>query len=36
MENLRRNELIKKIISELNTKLGFDQQEYKSWSINFI
>jgi predicted RND superfamily exporter protein len=28
-ENLRRNDLIKKINSELNTKLGFKKEEYK-------
>ena len=29
LENLRRNDLIKKINSELNTKLGLEQDEYK-------
>jgi len=29
LENLRRNDLIKKINSELNTKLGFKKSEYK-------
>ena len=29
LENLRRNELIKKIKTELNTKLGFNEDEYK-------
>ena len=29
LENLRRNDLIKKINSELNTKLGLDKKEYK-------
>ncbi len=29
LENLRRNELIKKINSELNTKLGLKEEEYK-------
>ena len=29
LKNLRRNELINKINSELNTKLGFDSNEYK-------
>ncbi len=29
MENLRRNDLIKKIDTELNTKLGIDKEEYK-------
>ena len=29
LENLRRNDLIKKINSELNTKLGFEKSEYK-------
>ena len=29
LENLRRNELINKINSELNTKLGFKEEEYK-------
>ena len=29
MENLRRNELIKKINNDLNTKLGLDQKEYR-------
>ena len=29
LENLRRNDLIKKINSELNTKLGLDRKEYK-------
>ena len=29
MENLRRNELIKKINSDLNKKLGLDEEEYK-------
>ena len=29
LENLRRNDLIKKINSELNTKLGFGEDEYK-------
>jgi len=29
LENLRRNDLIKKIDSELNTKLGFKRDEYK-------
>ncbi len=29
LENLRRNELIKKINSELNTKLGLNEEEYK-------
>ena len=29
LENLRRNELIKKIDNELNTKLGFEKNEYK-------
>ncbi len=29
LEDLRRNELIKKINSELNTKLGFEKDEYK-------
>ncbi len=29
LENLRRNDLIKKIDSDLNTKLGLDREEYK-------
>ena len=29
LENLRRNELIKKINNDLNSKLGFDKNEYK-------
>jgi len=29
MENLKRNDLIKKINSDLNTKLGFEKNEYK-------
>ena len=29
LENLRRNDLIKKINSELNTKLGLEKDEYK-------
>ena len=29
LENLRRNDLIKKINLELNTKLGFDEKEYR-------
>ncbi len=29
LENLRRNDLIKKISNELNTKLGLDKNEYK-------
>ena len=29
LENLRRNELIKKIDNELNTKLGLKKDEYK-------
>ena len=29
LKDLRRNDLIKKIDSELNTKLGFDKEEYK-------
>ncbi len=29
LENLRRNDLIKKINSDLNTKLGLDREEYK-------
>ena len=29
LENLRRDELIKKINNELNTKLGFERDEYK-------
>ena len=29
LENLRRNELIKKINTEINTKLGFNKDEYK-------
>tara|TARA_B110000211_G_C14081927_1_gene554983 strand:+ start:1169 stop:3646 length:2478 start_codon:yes stop_codon:yes gene_type:complete len=29
LENLRRNDLINKINSELNTKLGFEENEYK-------
>ena len=29
LENLRRNDLIKKINSELNTKLGLEKEEYK-------
>ena len=29
LENLRRNDLINKINSELNTKLGLDEEEYK-------
>ena len=29
LENLRRNDLIKKINIELNTKLGFEKEEYK-------
>ena len=29
MENLRRNDLIKKINNELNTKLGLKKEEYK-------
>ena len=29
LENLRRNDLIKKINSDLNTKLGLEKDEYK-------
>ena len=29
LENLRRNDLLKKINSELNTNLGLDKEEYK-------
>ena len=29
LENLRRDDLIKKINTEINTKLGFDKSEYK-------
>ena len=29
LEDLRRNELIKKINTELNTKLGFEKKEYR-------
>ena len=36
-ENLRRNELIKKINYDLKNKIGLDENEFKlSWSFNFI